>query len=94
MPLEPDGSGSTDHPGYESEYLSLTLSLSIYIYIERERERERDNIMTHDITVSVLFLGAGAANSGLPVQSPSKHRKGTETNRYLAKGDFGSYSVL
>ena len=50
--------------------------------------------MTHDITVSVLFLGAGAANSGLPVQSPSKHRKGTETNRYLAKGDFGSYSVL
>ena len=45
--------------------------------------------------VSVLFSrGWGAANSGVPMQSPSERGASTETNRCLAKGEFGTCSVL
>ena len=48
----------------------------------------------HPVRSRYLFLGPGAANSGFPMQSPSKHRTCTETNMYLAKGDLGTWSVL
>ena len=45
--------------------------------------------------LAVLSLGGrGPANSGLPVRSPFGRRKSTETNRCLAKGDFGSHGFL
>jgi hypothetical protein len=40
------------------------------------------------------LLGIGAANYGLPTQSPSKHRTSTETKGRLAEGDLGTSSVL
>ena len=41
-----------------------------------------------------LLVGLGAANSGLPTRSPSKHGKSTETNGCLAKRDFRTCSAL
>ena len=38
--------------------------------------------------------GWGLPTLRLLMQSPSKPRKSTETNRRLAKGDFGTYGVL
>ena len=46
------------------------------------------------IDMDIFVLVLGAANSGLPMRSPSKHRTSTETNRRLAKGDLGTDSVL
>ena len=44
--------------------------------------------------LSTCSRGWGAANPGLLMHSPSKHRKSTETNRCLAKGDVGTCSAL
>ena len=45
---------------------------------------------THPSRSQYVFLGLGAANSGLPMQSPSEHRTSTETSRCLTKGDLGT----
>ena len=66
----------------------------MYVVLIRKRLHAPCVQVRHPSRSQYVFLGLGAGNSGLPMQIPSKHRTSTETNRCLAKGCFGTFSVL
>ena len=83
-----------------SLYLSLSLSFTHVECVSNESysstlyawiDELDSSCVPHPSRSQYFFLGLGAANSGLPMQSPCRHRKKYWGQQVFGKGDFGTY---